>query len=186
MSFAVQIGCSGEQHQVVVDLERQLVLAPAHPVELMQRYKSLYELGGEPLPCCLLAIYWSEKICPGYLYLEPNMIEPFMIKLLRRTKLYTLVGRSYHAPFVIVPGDKSPSMVGHDGYHIGGKGQIIKSVDAYRQAGGTTVYHKPTRRILVGEDWMIDNYIFMRPDEELLQHDGHSDSLWLETTSGHP
>jgi len=189
MSFAVQIECSDEQHHVVVDLEQQSVRAPAHPIELMQRYKALYELGGEPLPCCLLAIWWSEKIYPGYLRLEMDTGEPEVSRLLRLklyAKVYPSVGVYHQTPMVVVPRFKSPLLVGQEGYHIGGKGQIIKKVDAYHNAGGTTVYHKPTQRILVGEDWMIAKHLFMRSSEELLQHDGDPDPLWLETTSDHP
>lgn len=170
MSFCIQVKCSGEEHPVVVDLTQRSVLAPAHSAELIQRYKALYELGGEPLPCCLLAIWWSENIYPGYLRLESMDGEPEVSALLRseiHLKIYRLTGY-YEPPMIIMPGDKAPSVVGHDGYHTGGKGQIIKNVPAYHQAGGVTVHHKPTRRILVGEDWMITNNIFTRPNGELL------------------
>jgi hypothetical protein len=189
MSFAVNVMCGDDdaQHRVVVDLQRQLIVAPSHTPEHLQRYGWIYELGGEPPPCCMVAIWWRDFLFPSYLHLkhqedEPEIVSAVLLRLLH--EVYSTADAVYWIPVIVMPGFKPPVVIGRAGFHIGGKGQIIKSVSAYRAKGGKTKYHEGTERIVVGEDWLILNGLATRPTEDLLPPE-EPDPEWLETTHEH-
>lgn len=179
MSFAVEIDCCEERHLVVVDLERQLIVTPAHPPELIQRYRSLYELGGEPVPCCMLLLAWEEGLRPGQLTLPVDNDQSTVQGKFRHWLDDTL--DTWNHPIVIVPGLKSPVMVGREEFWIGyHRGQYLKNPRAFEAKGGQTIHNPATYRWLIGDEWLVINWFAKKGDH--LIDEVPSDPNWLETT----
>src|SRR5579872_5304260 len=148
VSFAFTIRCGKAQHRVVIDLQEQKIHLPKHPPELVRRYKALYELGGEPIPCCAVLLDLEQNLYPGYLVI-PIECQSKALREWRRRVIQTL-------PIVIVPGDQEPQIVGRDGFYIGAaRGQIIKNVQSFEAKGGRTIYYPTTYRYLIGEATLV-------------------------------
>lgn len=165
MSFAIQLTCSDATHEVVVDLERKLIYLPSHDAEFVRRYQALYELGGDPIPCCAMAIDLLSGLHPGYLQLHYDL---FNLEVLTPTYCNWRDALSRAIDCVcyrvtIVSGLKSPTIIGRVGFYIGAtRGQIIRNVKAFEDKGGKTIFYPPTLRCLVGEHWLIANRLVER------------------------
>ncbi len=56
-------------------------------------------------------------------------------------------------PVDLVDGDSAPELVGESGHWTTKAGRPVYSPSAYIRAYGRPVYHRSTRRVVVGREW---------------------------------
>lgn len=79
---------------------------------------------------------------------------------LLKTSIRKSIGlnRSGSPPIQVVSGRQAPKLSGQSFYFTNKKGDIIRFPNAYRTAWGKPIYHKSSRRIEVGRNWLLKNY----------------------------
>lgn len=172
MSFAFTVKCSNhKKHRVVIDLAQQKIHLPAHTPEMVQRYRALRDLGGEPPNCCSVLFDLENGIRHGQLII-PGQCESQALRLFKLALGDWLSrGLFYYPnwPIIIIPGNQPPKLEGR-----------------YPAKEGTAVRHPNTYRYIVGEAWLVSNSMLDLPrPHERIEIDPDPEWETATLTEGH-
>jgi hypothetical protein len=76
-------------------------------------------------------------------------------KLLRKWIREVAGAKCTNYPIVVVKGENPPALKGKSWHYVNKSGDVIRHVNAYKQAWGKPIYVRSTRRIEVGSDWLL-------------------------------